>query len=82
MTGYEWRRDVDAVQSLGEELGWGHLMELAAALWAMDAREDNCPDAGCFVPVCLSQVDSAVREDAQHEREMYIWAIQNARDET
>ena len=78
----DWKTDAEAVQSLGEELGWGHLMELAAALWAMDMRKDNLPDSGCFVPVCLSQVDSAIREDAKYEREMYIWAIQNARDKT
>ena len=32
----EWKTDAAAVQSLGEELGWGHLMKLAAALWAME----------------------------------------------
>ena len=79
----EWMKDADAVQSLGEELGWGHLMELAAALWAMDARENNYPDTGCFVPTILSQIKNvSLRYEADQHREMYIQAIQAARNET
>lgn len=81
MTAYEWRMDVDAVQSLGEELGWGHLMELAAALWAMECEEDGESDAGCFVPVPIRFVSDKNRMEAYCQRERYVRAILSAKDE-
>ena len=79
----EWMKDADAVQSLGEELGWGHLMELAAALWAMECEEDGYSDAGCFVPVPIRFVgDDKHRTEAYCQRERYIHEILAARNET
>lgn len=79
----DWKTDAEAVQSLGEELGWGHLMELSAALWAIDFQEEGYPTDGCFVPVLLNQIgDDDQREDTYYEREMYIREILAARDKT
>lgn len=81
MTVNEWKTDAEAVQSLGEELGWGHLMELAAALWVLECEEDGGSDAGCFVPVPIRFVSDKNKMEAYYQRERYVRAILSAKDE-
>ena len=42
--------DIEKVKKLGDEIGYGHLMELASALWRKDMLEKNFPISGVFVP--------------------------------
>ena len=79
----DWKTDAKAVQSLGEELGWGHLMELAAALWVLECEEDGYSDAGRFVPVPICFVgDDKHKTEAYCQRERYIHEILAAIGET
>jgi hypothetical protein len=53
--------DTRRVKQLGEELGYGHLMALASALWKKDMEDNDYPVSGVFVPTCLS----FIKEDLQ-----------------
>lgn len=39
-----------AVKMLGEEIGYGNLMEWASALWRKDLKDKGYPTIGAFVP--------------------------------
>ncbi len=39
-----------AVKMLGEEIGYGNLMEWASALWRKELKEKEIPVNGAFVP--------------------------------
>lgn len=39
-----------AVKMLGEEIGYGNLMEWASALWRKNLKERGIPINGAFVP--------------------------------
>lgn len=39
-----------AVKMLGEEIGYGNLMEWASALWRKELKEKGIPANGAFVP--------------------------------
>lgn len=44
--GYEAKR----VKMLGEEIGYGNLMEWASALWRKQLQDDGLPINGAFIP--------------------------------
>lgn len=44
------REEVKAVKNLGEEIGYGHTMSLASALWRKALRDKGFPEHGAFVP--------------------------------
>jgi hypothetical protein len=52
----EIKNQADRVKVLGEQIGYGHLMELASALWRQSLRDMDVPEEGAFVPVCTYQV--------------------------
>lgn len=39
-----------AVKMLGEEIGYGNLMEWASALWRKELKENGIPVNGAFIP--------------------------------
>lgn len=39
-----------AVKMLGEEIGYGNLMEWASALWRKELKEKGIPANGAFIP--------------------------------
>lgn len=53
------KRDVEAVRQLGSQMGYGHLMELASALWREDLQETLGFSSGAFVPVCTYSIKKA-----------------------
>ena len=44
-------QEVLEVKKLGEKIGYGHLMELASALWRKHLRDRGYPDTGAFLPI-------------------------------
>lgn len=42
--------EIEAVKQLGEQIGYGHLMGIASALWRESLKEKNYPESGAFVP--------------------------------
>lgn len=53
---------IDAVRELGRKIGYGNMMELAAALWAIDCGNINEP----LVPVC--SLDAPNSAKSAHKR--------------
>lgn len=50
------KREVEAVKQLGSQIGYGHLMEIASALWRKDLKDNYGLNSGAFVPVCTYSI--------------------------
>lgn len=48
--------EIEAVKSLGEKIGYGHLMELASALWREKLKQTNTPTDGAFVTTIIHSI--------------------------
>lgn len=44
------RKEAASVKQLGEEIGYGNLMEWASALWRKDLKDKGYPISGALVP--------------------------------
>ena len=42
--------EMNAVQELGDKIGYGNLMSWASALWRKELKECGFPENGAFVP--------------------------------
>lgn len=42
--------EISIVDALGKEIGYGHLMSLASALWRKNLKEKGYPEDGAFIP--------------------------------
>lgn len=65
--------EVVAVQRLGEQIGYGHLMALASALWRKKLVEEYGKgyEKGAFVPTLSILVKDEWAENLQKEAKMY-----------
>jgi len=43
-------KEVIMVKEIGEKIGYGHLMELASALWRKSLKDKGLPESGAFIP--------------------------------
>ena len=50
-------QEVEATKKLGEEIGYGHLMCLASALWRKSLSDKGYPTNGAFVPSIAKKSD-------------------------
>ena len=50
------KAEILAVKQLGEQMGYGNLMDIASALWAVKLDKSVGTDEGAFLPVALSEV--------------------------
>jgi hypothetical protein len=55
--------EAQAVKKLGEEIGYGHLMSLASALWRESLHDKGYPITGAFVASLLYDVKMDDDED-------------------
>lgn len=51
------QEEIKRVKQLGDEIGYGHLMSIASALWRKDLKEMNIPEEGAFVPTIFSFIN-------------------------
>lgn len=63
--------EVNKVKELGESIGYGHLMNIASALWRKNLQEKGYPTTGAFVPTCLQFVDKEMVEGMEKEHKIY-----------
>lgn len=47
----QFEQEILEVKKLGDKIGYGHLMQLASALWRHDLRMGGISMSGAFVPV-------------------------------
>lgn len=63
--------EINAVKSLGEEIGYGQLMTLASALWRKSLRDKGYPEVGAFVPTCMPFIgDKEILEVTEKENKV------------
>lgn len=70
-------QDASRVQALGDEIGYGHLMELASALWRKRLREKGYPTSGAFVPTVTVLLTKEGKEIANESCDLYDSLIAN-----
>ncbi len=63
--------EIQAVRELGEKIGYGNMMELASAMWAVKLLRDYGSSEGAFVPTILSDLKRKPREQCKF-RQAYI----------
>ena len=63
--------EVKAVKKIGEQIGYGHLMELASALWRKSLKDKGFPESRAFVATILSCVEKEMAQATEAERKMY-----------
>lgn len=45
-----FKEQVEIIKSIGDQIGYGHLMCIASALWRKRLKETGTPPEGAFVP--------------------------------
>lgn len=45
------KSDIEKVQELGEDIGYGNMMNLACTLWRIKLKQTGVSETGAFVPV-------------------------------
>lgn len=71
------KREVEAVRQLGSQMGYGHMMELASALWREDLQENLGFSSGAFVPVCTYSVKKVDRPMIDKSSNQYDKIVKN-----
>jgi hypothetical protein len=64
-------QDIESVKILGEQIGYGHLMSIASALWRKSLKEKGYPESGAFVPTCIGLFDTEGEEIAKESSKLY-----------
>lgn len=69
----EYTFEVNAVQRLGEQIGYGHLMSIASALWRRKLSKEYSEKfaEGAFVPTLKMLVVEDWHENLQKEIDLY-----------
>lgn len=70
--------EVEVVKSIGERIGYGHLMTIASALWRKSLKEKDCPISGAFVPTCIDFLEKESRASAESIIRLYDEIINQA----
>ncbi len=65
------KSEVKAVKQIGEQIGYGHLMSLASALWRKSLKDKGYPESGAFVATILQCVEKEMAQATEAERKMY-----------
>ena len=47
------KKEVLAVKQLGDAIGYGNMMSIASALWALKLKESGDPISGAFIPTIV-----------------------------
>ena len=72
--------EVTAVKRLGEQIGYGHLMSLASALWRRELTNKYSEKfaEGAFVPTLKMLVVEDWKENIEKENNLYDSIVKNA----
>lgn len=71
---------VTAVKRLGEQIGYGHLMSLASALWRRNLTEEYGEKVGegAFIPTLKMLVVEDWQENVEQESKLYDSIVKEA----
>lgn len=65
------KAEVIQVKELGEKIGYGHLMELASALWRKSLEEKGYPISGAFIPTIGACIEKEMFDKTENSRATY-----------
>ena len=65
------KTEIEVVKKVGEKIGYGHMMELASALWRQKLRDTKVPETGAFISVLSSDVKGEALERAIKNNDHY-----------
>ena len=67
------KTEIEKVKELGEEIGYGHLMSLASALWSRKMVNTGAPISGVCIPVTNDMIvkDNDVQKIVKDEIKLY-----------
>lgn len=51
-----FKRECEAVKKLGDEIGFGNMMDIASAVWAYELIQEGISDIGAFYPTIVSNM--------------------------
>ncbi|MEO6522236.1 MAG: hypothetical protein ABIN91_11200 [Mucilaginibacter sp.] len=68
------KNEIEAVKQLGEMIGYGNMMTLASALWAIQLNKSGS-STGAFVPALTSDLLARYRIDAMEQQANKIQEI-------
>jgi hypothetical protein len=76
--------EIKAVKELGERIGYGQLITLASALWAIDLEDKYSPGVseGAFVPTLLLNMNEGDAIRAKNEQDMVKSRIRRSLNDT
>jgi len=63
--------EIKAVKEIGEQIGYGHLMELASALWRKSLKVKGHPTTGAFVATILQCVEKEMAQKKEENNKFY-----------
>ena len=69
--------EVLAVKQLGEQIGYGNMMSIASALWALKLTESGLPTSGAFIPTIAFDMKKKEGKRASEEQERRMKTFQN-----
>lgn len=61
------KSEVEAVKKLGEQIGYGHLMSLASALWRESLNKKGYSRIGAFIPTTITSIRKELIESHQKD---------------
>ncbi len=65
------QQEIEIVKQLGDQIGYGHLMALASALWRQTLKEKGYPTIGAFVPTCEPFIHKDYKEITETDMKLY-----------
>lgn len=76
MTDEIYKKEILAVKQLGEQIGYGNMMDIASILWAAVLISEGQPDSGAFYPTIdinmkKSKLTKTAREDRLRKLRFY-----------
>jgi hypothetical protein len=72
------KQEIEVVKKLGEQIGYGHLMSLASALWRQKLKETGTPISGAFVPTSINFIEEVYKVDTINSISSYDELISTA----
>lgn len=71
-----YKSQVLRIKRLGEEIGYGNVMDICSALWAADLNNNNRHDNGAFYPALLIHIKDEIKEIYIDERDNKITLLE------
>lgn len=73
-----FKEQVKLVKSIGDEIGYGHLMCIASALWRKNLKNHGVPLEGAFIPTIEYSVKKTDLKHIQKDKELYDSIIEKS----